>query len=93
MNFENMFEQDYYSIDILMWTQVVYQLLFTYDMGSSRIKKDIVINDKNIAISASIGVAISQGVDLDAKQMVKQADIAMYKAKLAGKNQFILADE
>lgn len=57
------------------------------------IKKDIVINDKNIAISASIGVAISQGDDLDAKQMVKQADIAMYKAKLAGKNQFILADD
>jgi diguanylate cyclase (GGDEF)-like protein len=57
------------------------------------IKKDIVINDKSIVISASIGIAISQGDDLDAKQMLKQADIAMYKAKLAGKNQFILADD
>jgi hypothetical protein len=39
---ENMFEQDFYDIDILMWTQVVYQLLFTYDMGSPKVKKDIV---------------------------------------------------
>ncbi|MBW1800862.1 MAG: glycosyl transferase [Deltaproteobacteria bacterium] len=42
MTLENMFEQDFYRIDILMWTQVVYQLIFTYDTGSSRVKKDIV---------------------------------------------------
>jgi hypothetical protein len=42
MNLENMFEQDFYRIDILMWTQFVYQLLFAYDMGSTRAKKDIV---------------------------------------------------
>lgn len=39
---EKMFEEDYYKIDILMWTQILYQLLFFYDTGSSRVKKDII---------------------------------------------------
>jgi len=38
----NMFHQDYYDIDTLMWTQNVYQLLHNYDIGSPRIKKDVV---------------------------------------------------
>ncbi|MFC1821295.1 hypothetical protein ACFL9T_01210 [Thermodesulfobacteriota bacterium] len=42
MSLEAMFEQDHYNIDILMWTQVVYQLFYIYDTGSSRVKKDIV---------------------------------------------------
>jgi glycosyltransferase involved in cell wall biosynthesis len=37
-----MFEHDIYNIDILMWTQVVYQLLFSYRNGSQQTKKDIV---------------------------------------------------
>lgn len=42
MNLGNMFDQDYYDIDILMWTQDVYQLLFSFDTGSAGIKKDVV---------------------------------------------------
>ena len=42
MHLGNMFLQDYYNIDTLMWTQDVYQLLFTYDMGSSRVKKEVI---------------------------------------------------
>ncbi|MFC1579992.1 hypothetical protein ACFL4N_03675 [Thermodesulfobacteriota bacterium] len=38
----NMFIQDYYNIDTLMWTQDVYQLLYTFDMGSPRVKKDVI---------------------------------------------------
>ena len=38
----NMFHQDYYDIDTLMWTQNVYQLLHNYDVGSPKIKKDVV---------------------------------------------------
>lgn len=37
-----MFDHDMYSIDILMWTQLVYQLLFSYRNGSPKARKDIV---------------------------------------------------
>lgn len=42
ISLDRMIEQDHYDMNILMWTQAVYQLLFTYDVGSSRAKKDIV---------------------------------------------------
>ncbi|MBN1103531.1 MAG: glycosyl transferase [Deltaproteobacteria bacterium] len=54
MSLENMFEQDYYSIDILMWTQVVYQLLFTYDMGARKVKADIVEALKPLYFARSV---------------------------------------
>jgi glycosyltransferase involved in cell wall biosynthesis len=54
MSLENMFEQDYYSIDILMWTQVVYQLLFTYDMGPPKVKADIVEALKPLYFARSV---------------------------------------
>jgi len=54
MSLGNMFLQDYYNIDILMWTQGVYQLLFTYDMGSSRVKKDIVETLKPLYFARSV---------------------------------------
>jgi glycosyltransferase involved in cell wall biosynthesis len=42
VSFQAMFEQDYYNMDILMWTQVVYQLLFTYHMGSKKVKQEVI---------------------------------------------------
>lgn len=42
LSLESMFEQDYYNMDILMWTQVVYQMLFIYDKGSGKIKGDVI---------------------------------------------------
>jgi diguanylate cyclase (GGDEF)-like protein len=43
--------------------------------------------------SASVGVSIyPQPGDLDAEQLLRQADQAMYQAKLAGKNRFHLFD-
>lgn len=39
---ESMFEQDYYNMSILMWTQVVYQMLFIFHTGSQRVKEDVV---------------------------------------------------
>lgn len=45
------------------------------------------INDKKISGSASIGVAISTGNE-SKEDLMKQADIAMYKSKKRGKNQF-----
>ena len=39
---DKMFHEDYYNMGILIWTQIMYQLLFYYDIGSKKMKKDIV---------------------------------------------------
>ncbi len=51
---ETMFEQDYYSMDILLWTHVVYQLLYFYSTGSSKTKKDIIEALKPLYFARSI---------------------------------------
>ncbi len=49
-----MFDHDVYSIDILMWTQLVYQLLFSYRNGSPQAKKDIVEALKPLYFTRSV---------------------------------------
>ena len=49
-----MFEHDIYNIDILMWTQVVYQLLFSYRNGSHKTRKDIVEALKPLYFTRSV---------------------------------------
>ena len=51
------------------------------------------INGYEINISASIGVAVFPLGGNDAEELLKNADIAMYKAKAAGKNTFIFFNE
>jgi len=51
------------------------------------------IGDFTLQVSASIGVTFyPQPEDVDADQLLRQADQAMYQAKLAGKNRFHLFD-
>lgn len=50
----DMFLQDYYNIDTLMWTQNVYQLFYTYDTGSPSIKKDVVESLKPLYFGRSV---------------------------------------
>lgn len=46
-----------------------------------------------VYLSASIGVALfEEGIDADAEQLLRQADQAMYQAKLAGKNRYHFFD-
>ena len=54
MSLESMFEQDIYNIDILMWIQVVYQLLFSYRNGSAKVRKDIVEALKPLYFARSV---------------------------------------
>jgi hypothetical protein len=49
-----MFEHDIYSIDILMWTQVVFQLLFSYRNGSPKTRKDIIEALKPLYFTRSV---------------------------------------
>lgn len=51
------------------------------------LKKPFAIAETIIQTSASIGIAISNGDTLTSEEMVKHADIAMYRAKNQGRNQ------
>ena len=51
---DKMFEQDYYSIDILMWTQIIYQLLFSYRNESPAARKEIIEALKPLYFARSV---------------------------------------
>jgi diguanylate cyclase (GGDEF)-like protein/PAS domain S-box-containing protein len=51
------------------------------------------IGDLDLHVSASIGVSFyPQAEDIDADQLLRQADQAMYRAKLDGKNRYCIFD-
>ncbi len=52
--FSHMIETDHYDMSTLAWTQVVYQLLFAFDTGGPKVKKDIVEAFKPIYFSRSV---------------------------------------
>jgi diguanylate cyclase (GGDEF)-like protein/PAS domain S-box-containing protein len=55
--------------------------------------KPVAVGDVTVQVSASLGVAIyPQGPTVYADQLLRQADHAMYQAKLAGKNRFHVFD-
>jgi diguanylate cyclase (GGDEF)-like protein/PAS domain S-box-containing protein len=54
--------------------------------------KDFKIDNKQMCITASIGVALYPKDGSDASTILKNADSAMYKAKELGKNRFALFD-
>jgi predicted signal transduction protein with EAL and GGDEF domain len=51
-----------------------------------------VINKQEIVISASIGIASSTSPHIQAEDLVRDADIAMYRAKRAGKARCEVSD-
>ncbi|MFQ3248562.1 MAG: diguanylate cyclase (GGDEF)-like protein [Glaciecola sp.] len=51
------------------------------------------VYETNIAISASIGIALQEANKIDADQLLRYADIAMYQAKEEGKNRYRFFDE
>jgi diguanylate cyclase (GGDEF)-like protein/PAS domain S-box-containing protein len=55
--------------------------------------RPILLEGLSLSVSASIGVSFyPQAEDTDADQLLRQADQAMYSAKLAGKNRYHLFD-
>ncbi|SFB37087.1 diguanylate cyclase (GGDEF) domain-containing protein [Collimonas sp. OK607] len=50
------------------------------------------IGGKIFQLSTSIGIALYSGIGVSASQLMSQADIAMYRAKAAGKNEFCVFD-
>lgn len=52
----------------------------------------VLVQDKTLQISASIGITIYPQDDVDADQLMRHADQAMYEAKHTGKNRYHLFD-
>jgi glycosyltransferase involved in cell wall biosynthesis len=54
LNIRHMIERDHYDMDTLMWTQSVYQFLYTFDTGTPRIRKDIIEALKPLYFARSV---------------------------------------
>lgn len=50
------------------------------------IEKPVVINDQEVFVSASIGIAIAPNDAIQATELLRYADIALYEAKAGGRN-------
>ncbi len=55
-----------------------------------KINKPTLIEEQNVSVSASVGIAIHPRDGRDATSLMKNADLAMYHAKEMGRNQFQL---
>jgi diguanylate cyclase (GGDEF)-like protein/PAS domain S-box-containing protein len=56
------------------------------------VSESVILGDAALQVSASIGVTVYPKDDVDADQLMRHADQAMYIAKQAGKNQYHLFD-
>lgn len=52
------------------------------------LKSPIKVNNEDVTISCSIGVSVYPDDSLTAQELIKNADIAMYRAKESGKNHY-----
>lgn len=59
----------------------------------NEVKNEIVIDDKSIFITASIGLSVYPDDGEDVHLLLQHADTAMYKAKELGKNRFCFYEE
>lgn len=57
----------------------------------SELQRPFALGDRELSISASIGIAMFPDHGSDANTLIKQADEAMYRAKQAGRNAYRLA--
>lgn len=51
------------------------------------------LNDESISITVSIGLSLGQGEDINFEDLLKKADLSLYQAKEAGRNQIKLYEE
>jgi diguanylate cyclase (GGDEF)-like protein len=58
-----------------------------------RLSQPFVLNEREVVVSSSIGIAMRQGATMDASTLLRNADTAMYRAKHAGKARHAMFDE
>jgi diguanylate cyclase (GGDEF)-like protein/excisionase family DNA binding protein len=56
------------------------------------LRTPVVVDDRPVVVNASIGIAVSDGRDHSAEAVVRDADVAMYRAKDGGGARFELFD-
>jgi diguanylate cyclase (GGDEF)-like protein/PAS domain S-box-containing protein len=59
---------------------------------SAEIARPIILADQEVVATASMGISISSPDHQNAEDVLKEADIAMYRAKMLGKNRIELFD-
>jgi diguanylate cyclase (GGDEF)-like protein len=57
------------------------------------LKRPLVVNDHELHPSASIGIAVGDARYQTTDEILRDADIALYRAKSAGRHRFVLFDE
>ena len=57
------------------------------------LREPLDIEDRRHVVTASIGIAVTQPGDRDAADLLRQADLAMYRAKELGKGRYEVFDE
>lgn len=60
------------------------------DRASEALHQPIVLAGREITVTASIGVAVTTSPAMSADDLVRQADLAMYRAKRAGKDRIMV---
>ena len=55
--------------------------------------KPFAVLGRELTVTASMGVVTATGSDADVDQLVKDADLAMYRAKSAGKSRYVVFDQ
>ena len=51
--------------------------------------RPITLGSQEVIVTASVGIAYSEDGLTDVESLLRDADLAMYRAKAAGKNQFV----
>lgn len=65
------------------------ELVLLANMIINMINQPIYINNSEISVGISIGVSIFPDTSIDYETLLKNADIALYRAKYNGRNQFV----
>ncbi len=60
---------------------------------SGTLRRSITLNNREVFVSASIGVALSSVRSATSEALLRNADLAMYRAKSAGKNRWQVYDD
>ncbi|KDR95506.1 diguanylate cyclase (GGDEF) domain-containing protein [Peptoclostridium litorale DSM 5388] len=69
------------------------ELEFTAKKIIDSFKHPFTINEKEVYLSCSIGIATLHDYEMNTEMLFKNADIAMYKAKEAGRNNYIFYND
>lgn len=58
-----------------------------------RLAKPVVLTGAEVPIGASVGIAVAPPTSIDGDRLLRDADLAMYRAKAGGRGRFVIFDE